>query len=218
MIVAVVPAHNEEKRIGNVIKKSRRFVDRVIVIDDGSTDETGKVARKAGAVAVRIEKNSGKGRALRAGVEVARKLRPDKLVFLDGDGQHRAEDIPKFLEKLEKSEVVFGQRVGGDMPPVKRFGNWFLQKMFNFLFGYSMGDTQCGFKAIRAEVIDRLMWESNGYFMDTEMAARASASNLRIGEVKIPSVYHDPSKGTTVTDGVIIGVKMIWLKLKLLFS
>ncbi len=217
MTVAVIPAYNEEGRVGKVVSSTKKFVNAVIVVDDGSTDGTAREAKKAGARVIRLVKNLGKGHALREGVMRAKKL-GGEIVMLDADGQHRPKDIPKLLKRLESADIVFGQRIGGKMPLIKRFGNWSLQRLFNLLFGGAIKDTQCGFKAVKPGVIEKIMWNSNGYFVDTEIAARASYNRLKIAQVTIPVIYHDPKKGTGVWDGIKIGVNMIWLRLKLLFS
>ena len=219
MIAAIIPAKDEEKRIEDVVKKTRKYVDLVLVIDDGSTDITAELARKSGAKVIKLSKNMGKGYAVRIGVERAILEKAEIIVLIDGDGQHDPADIPRLLKALDDKDIVFGQRKGpGKMPAVKRFGNWFLQRLFDSLFGYFLEDTQCGFRAFRSVVTQKIMWNSKGYFMDTEIAARAGANKLRIGKIEIPIVYHNPVKGTSILDGLEIGVKMLWLKTKLLGS
>ena len=210
----IIPAINEEKRLGEVVRGCVKYGE-VFVVDDGSVDNTSTVARRAGAQVLKLSKNKGKGYALRVGIKRAIKKNPKHLVFIDGDGQHRPEDIPKFIEKLKDHQVVFGKRIEGEMPFIKVIGNWGLQVIFNVLFGSWFEDTQCGFRAFRSNVFDTLSWKSDRYFVDTEIAARISQSKFSKTRVKIPVIYHDVKKGTTVLDGLSIGVKMIRLKLRL---
>ncbi|MBR9680177.1 MAG: glycosyltransferase family 2 protein [Candidatus Altiarchaeota archaeon] len=218
MIAAIIPAKNEEKHISDVVKQTKKYVDLVMVIDDGSADNTAELARAAGAKVVKLSKNMGKGYAVRIGVERAAMEKAEIIVLIDGDGQHNPDDIPKLLKDLDDADIVFGQRKGGKMPIIKRFGNWFLQRMFDLLFGYFLEDTQCGFRAFRTVIMQKIMWKSKGYFMDTEIAARAGTNKLRINKTEIPIVYHNPIKGTGILDGLEIGVKMLWLRTRLLRS
>lgn len=207
--VIVIPAKDEEKRVGEVVKGAKKYGD-VFVVDDGSNDRTSDVAREAGAKVFRLSKNKGKGYALRIGVKKALETKPDYVVMIDGDGQHRFEDIPKFLEKLRDYEIVFGQRTGGNMPPIKKVGNWGLHQIFSLLFGSRITDTQCGFKAFRADALKKVHWKSERYFVDTEIAA--ASSKFRVSVVEIPIIYHDKYKGTTIFDGIVIGYRMLKLK------
>ncbi len=212
-VFIVIPAYNEEKHIFEVVKGARKY-GKVIVVDDGSQDATAELAREAGALVLKLSRNKGKGYAMRVGARRALELGADAVVFMDGDGQHRPEDVPKFVEAVrEGAEVVLGQRVGGKMPMIKKIGNWGLQQMFFLLFGRSVKDTQCGFKAFPARVLEGLEWKENGYFVDTEIAAMASRQGLRVAFVEIPAIYHDPKKGTTVWDGIKIGWEMVKLRL-----
>jgi glycosyltransferase involved in cell wall biosynthesis len=213
VIAAVVPAKDEEGNVGDVVRGVAGHVDLVVVVDDGSTDNTGEEAREAGALVLKLSKNKGKGYALRKGVERALKEGADALVFIDADGQHRPGDVPRFLEALEESDIVFGQREGGDpMPPVKRLGNWGLNLLFRVLFGYHMEDTQCGFRAVKASAVPDIMWQSDGYFVDTEVAARAGMAGLETRQVAIETRYLDASKGTGVADGFRIAAGMFSTK------
>ena len=101
-VVAVIPCFNTEPFIAEVVSKARKYVDQVIVIDDGSRDGTAEAARAAGAVVVSHEKNRGKGAAMKTGVE---NTDADIIIFLDGDGQHDPEDIPKIIEPILRGKV-----------------------------------------------------------------------------------------------------------------
>ncbi|MBR9689343.1 MAG: glycosyltransferase family 2 protein [Candidatus Altiarchaeota archaeon] len=208
----IIPAHNEGKHIYDIVEGCKQY-GNVIVVDDGSTDDTAKISMKAGAHVLKLSKKMGKGFALRVGIERVIENGSETVVFIDGDGQHRPEDVSRLLDKINGgADIVLAQRQGEHMPSIKRFGNWFLQRVFNSLFGYFMEDTQCGLKAMKVERVNNIMWESNGYFVDTEIAARASINSLKIEQIKIPIIYHDPTKGTTVLDGVRIFVKMLSLR------
>src|SRR5690349_17842338 len=97
-VLALIPAYDEDRFIGSVVLKARRYVDEVIVIDDGSTDETAELAEAAGAQVIRQPRNQGKAAALNAGIEAARQMNAAVVILLDGDGQHSPADIPALLK------------------------------------------------------------------------------------------------------------------------
>ncbi|TRO62034.1 glycosyltransferase family 2 protein [Candidatus Bathyarchaeota archaeon] len=211
---AVIPAYNEEKYVGGVVKDVKKHCDRVIVVDDGSRDETAKTAEDAGATVLKLSKNKGKGFALRTGTRRAVEEGADILVFIDADRQHRPGDIPKLLELLKGADIVFADRASGYMPAIKRFGNRFLNTMFSILFHSEAGDLLCGFKAFRKEALEDLMWKTDGYSVEIEMAARAGLKRLKTRHIEIPSIYLETSKGTGIWDGVT----MAWNMLKIRFQ
>ena len=215
-IAVVIPARNEEEHIAEVVRGARKHADQVIVVDDGSVDRTAEEASCAGARVLKLSKNKGKGYAMRVGAERALSGGAGVIVFMDGDGQHRPEDIPVFLKGLEDADAVFGNREGGDMPLIKRFGNRGIGLLFRILFKHYPKDMLCGFKAFRADALKKVWWQSDGYFVETEITAKSFVKGLRIRRVDIPIIYKDVAKGTSVLDGLIIGLKMILLKLNML--
>lgn len=215
--VAVIPAFNEEKRIGDVVRRAKRHVDAVLVVDDGSSDGTLAAARKAGAGVMRLPRNRGAGFATRKGAEFAIDgMRAKRLVFLDADGQHDPEDIPKLLKKLdEKFDVAFTFRRRGEMPAVKKFGNWWLTFSTKLLSGVSISDSQSGFKAMTAAAFRKMELKSERYEICSEIVLEAGRKRLACCE--IPIEVKGPSsakKGTGVSDGVKTFVKMAGLKLR----
>ena len=115
MIVAAIPAYNEEKTIAKVVVHAMKYVDKVVVVDDGSTDDTATIAEHLGAHLVRHDGNLGYGAAIRSCFSIARDLNSDALVILDADGQHNADDIPKLLAPIQAGEadIVVGSRFAG---------------------------------------------------------------------------------------------------------
>ncbi|MBW2996342.1 glycosyltransferase family 2 protein [Candidatus Woesearchaeota archaeon] len=212
----IIPAYNEEKRIASVINKVKKYVDNVVVVDDGSKDDTGKVANKTGAFVLVHILNLGKGAGVKTGCDFALKRGAEKLILIDADGQHDADEIPRFLKALEEADVVFGSRgINKKMPWVFRMGNRFLNSMMGFLFGIKLKDTQCGYRAFTAEAYKKVKWRASDYSMESEMIANVGKRHLRYKEIPIETLYLDKYKGTTMFDGIKIGFNLIkWRLIK----
>src|SRR2546430_2419154 len=150
-ILVAIPAFNEGPTIGSVVLKARQFASEVVVIDDGSGDDTAETAALAGAHVIRHARNLGKGAAIRSGWLYARERRLDALVLLDGDHQHDPNDIPRLLEPIltGKADVVLGVRWGktSSMPVYRRVGKRMLDYATAAIVkNAAVTDSQCGFR------------------------------------------------------------------------
>ena len=211
---AVIPAYNEENSIGKIVRKTRSYLDNIIVVDDGSKDNTKESAEKEGAVVLRHMINLGKGAALKTGCDFAVKKGAEFIVALDADAQHNPQDIPRFMEKLEKFDVVFSYRKASrKMPLILRFGNWFISSVVTLLYGVHLSDTQSGYRAFSREAYKKIRWNAADYSMESEMISRAGKQKLKYVQIPIETIYSDKYKGTTVIDGVKIVLNMLWWKL-----
>ena len=212
----IIPAFNEESRISEVIKKTIDFADFIIVVDDGSGDNTYQVANKfeEKVIALKHKINLGKGAAMKTGCEAAQKKDADLIIFMDADGQHNPKDIPRFIKKFQENDydIVFGSRkIGKDMPLVMMLGNKFLSISISLLFRLYISDTQSGFRAFKRDVYEKIKWSSNRYAVESEMIVNAAKSKLKVGEIEIATIYKDDYKGTTVLDGIRIFINLlIW--------
>jgi len=210
----VIPAHNEENNVVEVINKVKSYVNNIIVVDDGSTDNTYDKAKENGITVLRHEVNLGKGAALKTGCDFALKQGAEKIVVIDADGQHNPKEIPKFLEALNDYEIVFSHRTKSKaMPFILKFGNDFINKFSSFLFGVNIKDNQCGYRAFTNEAYKKIRWSASDYYMETEMIINAGKYKLRYTEIPIETIYADKYKGTTVLDGVKIVLKMLTWRL-----
>ena len=213
-IWAVIPAYNEEKNISGIVASALKYVDRVLVVDDGSRDGTQKSAEKAGAIVLRHLINLGKGATLRTGCDFAVSKGAKYIIVLDADAQHDPRDIPRFIEKLDKYDIVFSYRKrSGQMPLVLRFGNWFISKTVSFLYGISLNDTQSGYRAFSRETYKKIRWAASDYSMETEMISKAGKQKLKYVQIPIGTIYSDRYKGTTILDGIKIVFNMFWWKI-----
>ena len=206
----IIPAYNEEKNIGAVLKQVVLLGHQVLVVDDGSRDATSQVARSFGVKVIRHAINLGKGSALRSGCDYAVNCGAESIVVMDADGQHDPQLVPQFLKLLSEKDMVFGYRSHWQrMPFVLRFGNWVINNSVTVLFGVRLRDTQSGFRAFTAPVYPKIRWSATDYFMESEMIAQMGKHKLRIAQIPIPTIYADKYKGTTVFDGMKIVCKMM---------
>lgn len=221
-VVACIPAFNEENMIANVILTTKKYVDKVIVCDDGSSDMTAEIAWKLGADVLRHETNMGKGAALRSLFSRASMLNPDVVVTLDGDGQHESKQISDLLKPIieGKADIVVGSRyVNGsvsDIPTYRKVGlgvaNWLSRRTANL----NVGDTQSGFRAYSPKALQLVSsTESNGYGADTEILTLAAKEGLRIVEVPVTVKYDLPVK-TSKKAPMFHGMELVSSILKLI--
>ena len=205
-IIAAIPCFNEERFIGSVVLKSKRYVDRVIVIDDGSTDATAKVAREAGANVYRNKKNQGYGVAIRNAISKGQNLRADILVILDGDGQHDPKDIPKLVRPIINgtADISVGSRFmgKGEKPPLyRRLGQRVLTLATNVGSGQRLSDSQSGFRAYSSKTLRELNLVESGMSVSSEIQFAMSRSGLRVAEVPIVISYSEKAKRNPVGHG-----------------
>jgi len=216
-ITVILPAYNEEVAIGSIVLLTRKYADSVIVVDDGSSDRTADVARKAGAEVIVHEVNKGKGRALKTGFTAAVALGADIIVTMDSDGQHNPADIPKLVEPILKGEadMVNGSRylngLGKNTPAYRRVGQTILDEVTNLNSGLHITDSQSGFRAFAASTKGVFRFTAKGMAIESEMLADAGRHGLRITEVEISVRYDvDGSTENPIKHG--FGVLMMVLK------
>jgi glycosyltransferase involved in cell wall biosynthesis len=207
MLIAVIPAFNEERFIGSVVLKAKKYVDAVLVIDDGSKDLTGEIARDAGAIVVRLETNQGKGAALNSAFEKARELRAQAVVVLDGDGQHRPEEIPRMVQPIldEQTDMVVGSRYIGipnTAPFYRKIGQRIMTFLTNFSSGVKSTDSWSGYRAFSPKAIKSMRFREGGWGADPEFQFQAREHQLRVSEIPISAIYEEKAKRNPLTHGV----------------
>ena len=193
-IVALIPAYKEQGRVGRVVAGAKKYVGAVLVVDDGSPDETGAEARRAGADVLRLEPNRGKGAALLAGVAEARRRGFDVAITLDADGQHDPAAIPAMAAALERgADVVIGYRLKDlrGMPPHRVFANVFSSAVISVAAGRLIRDSQTGYRGLRLAAIERLPLTRTGFDLESEMLLKAARAGARFAHVCIPTIYGD---------------------------
>lgn len=222
MNVAVIPALNEATRIEAVVKAALPYVDRVIVVDDGSRDGTGDVARKAGAFVVRHPENCGAGAATMTGIESARRMGATNVVTLDADEQHDPKDIPALLAALSTgSDVAFANRFA---PKQARNGKPrntipFVRRVFNGIgnivtfaaTGMWISDSQCGYKAFGPRAVQELQLRMSGFEFCTEIVRECVQRKWRSTEVPVKVLYSEYTlaKGQSFANGIKTALKIL---------
>ncbi len=190
---AIIPCFNESGRIGPVVEGARRHLPNVIVVDDGSTDQTAREARSAGAQVIRQSVNGGKGSALRAGWDHARKIGFDWALCLDGDGQHSTQDIPKFFGRAGETsaQLIIGNRMdrAGEMPMLRRWANRWMSRCLSDLTGEKLSDSQCGFRLVHVESVLHLPLASSRFVIESETIVAFLAAGKHVEFVPIQVIY-----------------------------
>lgn len=220
-IVACIPAYNEEKNIASVIIRTLRFVDRVYVCDDGSTDLTGDISRGLGAVVVRHDRNMGKGAALRDLFKSVIILEPGVVVSLDADQQHDPEDIPRVVEPIlrNQADMVIGSRfVAGsktDAPLYRRLGLRLIDAFSVKSGNLGVSDSQSGFRAFSSKALDVVVGcKAEGYGVETEQLALVQRFGLRVLEVPV-TIRYGGLEGTSKKNPAFHGFELVDTVLRL---
>lgn len=196
--LAALPVYNEVNYVDGVLDEVRRYADRVLVVDDGSTDGTSEVLRRRNDVTVvRHEQNRGYGAALQSAFQFAIDENFAGVVTLDCDGQHQPQRIPRFIQAAETADIVSGSRYlkqypGDDEAPAERlFINRRITADINRRLGFQLTDAFCGFKAYRTSGLRELRITDNGYAMPLELWVEAAAAGLQVIEIPVPRIYLD---------------------------
>lgn len=214
-VCAIIPAYNEASRIGGVVEATRPYVDHVIVIDDGSTDGTGDIARCTGAQVIVHPENCGAGAATMTGLLAARHLGFDVALTIDADGQHNPEDIPTFLSVLvdQKADLVIANRFGqrNKIPFVRRLFNGFGNLLTFLVTGLFLPDTQSGFKVFGSRALQEIELRMAGFEFCTEIIGEASRHHWKVVSVPTKVVYspYTLAKGQSFANGLITACKIL---------
>lgn len=195
-VVVGIPAYNEEHGIASTVLGAKEYVDEVIVVDDGSSDQTAERARQAGATVVQHQTNKGKGAAVKTLFEHVQDIGCEALVILDGDGQHLPRDIPTVAKPVldGDADLTIGSRYlenksDDETPLYRRFGQRVLDLLTTSSAGVDLTDTQSGFRALSPTAIEQLTIQANGISVESEMIDIAVQCNLTIEEAPIDVRY-----------------------------
>jgi glycosyltransferase involved in cell wall biosynthesis len=201
----VIPTYNESRAIGELVKKIRQQDLEVLVVDDGSQDNTFQIAQDSGARVLRNPGNMGKGASLNRGFRYALENDFEAVITMDGDGQHRCEDIPYFirLAKYSSGAMFIGNRMfqTQNMPLIRVLTNKFMSWLISRISGQQIPDTQCGFRLIKKEVLEKISLQSSKFEIESELIIKAARAGFKIETVPIKTVYNkEKSRINPLTD------------------
>ncbi|HJV32727.1 MAG TPA: glycosyltransferase family 2 protein [Patescibacteria group bacterium] len=218
--VIVIPAYNEEKTIADAVRGALQAADRVLVVDDGSSDRTSEIAAAAGAVVVRHAVNRGLGGALGTGIEGALRLGADLIATMDADGQHRAEDAKRAMDRVAEGDVdfVIGSRMlegKGNMPARRRLAQFLGNALTYALFRKWVTDSQSGLRAMSRHAAERVRIRSSRMEVSSEFVKEVVDKKLRLAEIPIEAIYteYSLSKGQSFAVGLQTALKLILRRL-----
>lgn len=189
-ILILIPAWNEASRIRPVIEAFRDS-QPVLVVDDGSSDDTAAVARGVGVEVVVHPQNMGKGAALATGFAWALERGYDAVLSVDADGQHDPEEAPKFIEAHERGDgdLIIGRRDFRKMPLYRALGNGISTWMLSKVLGIKIFDNQCGYRLYTRKLLETVDLEQTGFEFEVEVVVEAVAASLKIGWVDVRTIY-----------------------------
>jgi glycosyltransferase involved in cell wall biosynthesis len=220
--VAAIPCYNEAEFIKDVVKKVSEYVDTVIVIDDGSTDDTAKVAQAVGAEVIRHETNKGYGQSIQSCFDAARQCHANVLITLDGDGQHDPQEIQRVLTPIINGEadIVIGSRFldpaqKNRIRRYRKFGIDVITWLYNFGTNDKIIDAQSGFRAYTREVLESFLLTERGMSISVEVLIKARRKGFVIKEVPISCIYHaQGSSINPVIHGLSVAINVLKIRLK----
>jgi glycosyltransferase involved in cell wall biosynthesis len=193
---AVIPAYQDHRHIGDIVRRTRQRLNKVLVVDDGSSDQTAQRAHEAGAQVVAHDQNRGKGEAIKTGLGYWLDREVTWVSLLDSDGQHLPEEIDRFLAaaaSATKPTFLIGNRMNNltGMPFIRRVVNRYMSRQISRLCGQEIPDTQCGFRMVHRQLVPELLRGGNRFEYETEVLITASRRGYRIESVPITTVYSD---------------------------
>ncbi|MDD5174105.1 MAG: glycosyltransferase family 2 protein [Candidatus Omnitrophica bacterium] len=203
----LIPSYNEARTIGAITKELKGRGLTVFVVDDGSTDGTAGIAQGQGAVVIAHEKNKGKGASLIEGFGRILKENFDAVLIMDGDGQHAVGDADGFFKKMAETgaDIVIGNRMldTASMPWARKITNRIMSRVISKMCGQVIPDTQCGFKLVKRDVLEKIKLEFSNFEIESEILLKAAKEGFKIESIPIKTVYRDEtSKIKPILDAI----------------
>jgi len=200
-ICILIPAYNESKRLKDLLPELKKFNLDIVVVDDGSCDDTGTVAGEAGVIVLRHERNLGKGEALQTGFNFVLRSSGkgyDAVITMDADLQHDAQHIPDFIKVYQSGDfdIILGDRMTEkngtvSMPWLRFWTNKITSRIISSLTGCSMKDTQSGFRLIRRKVLEEVKLSTSKFDTESELLIKALAKGFKVGSIPIRTIYFE---------------------------
>lgn len=217
-LFAVIAAYNEQKNISLVLKGVKKYIlsENIVVVDDGSSDNTYEASLNQEVTVLRNIINLGKGAALKTGCDYALNQNAKIIIVLDGDNQHDPKEIPHLLDKINQGyKIVFGYRkFDRNMPFILKLGNLIIKYATKLLYNLELKDSQCGYRAFTSETYKKIRWTVSDYSLESEMVANVGKHGLKYAEIPVETIYNDKYKGTTILDGMKIVINLFLWRLR----
>ncbi|MFC1864229.1 glycosyltransferase family 2 protein [Chloroflexota bacterium] len=219
-VIAAIPCFNTEHFIRDVVSRAKKYVNQVIVIDDGSHDGTTESAKTAGALVINHSSNRGYGESIKSCFEAAKTNGADILVILDGDGQHIPEELPHVLDPIlnKEADLVIGSRFLGEnhsMPRYRRFGINVITWLYNLGSKVKVSDAQSGLRAYSRKLVDTISLRERNMSISIEILVKAKEKGFIIKEVPISCIYYQSSLGIgAIKHGLSVALNVIKLRLE----
>jgi glycosyltransferase involved in cell wall biosynthesis len=210
--IALIPAYNEEARITGVVRGASLHLP-VLVVDDGSKDETAHLAKKAGAEVISYQPNRGKGAALRVGFKKAMEMGVSAVLTLDADGQHDPDEIPLFLDAYATgvSKLIIGARDFSRMPFIRKIANTLGGRMISWAAGQEILDNQSGYRLISSQVMQAMLKSmESGFEFEVEMVMTCLRNGWSLGWVPIRTIYSNEGSHIHPVRHFLNFMRMIW--------
>ena len=219
-IIAAIPCFNTESSIKDVVLRAKKYVDQIVVVDDGSHDSTAEVARAAGALVVNHRANRGYGEAIKSCFEAARANGTDVLVILDGDGQNNPDNIPQVLKPVltGEADLVIGSRFlthECNIPKYRRFGIGVITFLWNFGCKVQVSDSQSGFRVYSRKIFETFLLSEKGMSSSIETIEDARRMGAVIKEVPISCIYVSSTLNLkAIRHGLSVALSVIRIRLR----
>ncbi|HOK55838.1 MAG TPA: glycosyltransferase family 2 protein [bacterium] len=207
-ILVIIPAYNEEKAIGKILKELKKYFKNILVIDDGSIDRTKEIVQKEKVLLISHITNKGKGEALKTGFKYAIEKNFPAVITMDGDGQHLPEETLKFVEEYRKKTkigILIGKRsiFSQSMPLIRRITNLSMSFLISILSFQWIPDTQCGFRLIKTDTLKKIKLYTSHFETESEILIKAGCKGIRIKSLPIKTIYRkEKSKIRPIRDTV----------------
>ncbi len=216
-VCALIPAYNEEKNLGSLVRGLRSRIKNVVVVDDGSTDDTARIAKEAGARVLSQSRCRGKGAALKIGYDYCLAENFEAVLNVDGDGQHDWREADKFLGmgRQTNAGIIIGNRMDEveNMPWIRLVTNRLTSKIISFLVKQKVADSQCGYRLIKKEVLEKVKLSTAHFDTESELLIKAGRLRFKIISVPIETIYRDEkSKINRILDTARF-IRLIWRSL-----
>lgn len=210
-ICAVIPFFNEEKKIHFLVNDTSKYVDLLILVDDGSTDlSSNRIPKSDKVIFLKHPRNLGKGSALKTGLKKSIELKTDLTITLDADYQHDPKFIPEFICKLKEFDCIIGSRkINSSMPIQRKLSNYLTSKLLSLKTGRKILDSQSGFRGFRTNILKNILPNYSGFEAESEMIVKLCQNKLSLGYTEISTLYGDDNSKMKAIPTILGFIKVL---------